>query len=595
MSISDSRIVESPISSQHGPLTFTPTDAAQLSKSFAPEIEPDGGEEKKSLPRRSSRLPLMHPTWYSSSINNSSTDCLIGSGGSVTSSNNDSSRQEVPTVGVAEHDIPKLSVMFNRQKYYSRLVHPSDNRMRIPDHVLPASLFYIIPSNTTDKQSSIVTIFAIWNTMMGTSLLSMPWGLVQSGFTFGILLIVFMGLLTLYTAYRVLQSKDYLDFEAFEFSDVCKHYLGRWGEWVAVIFALVTFLGGMLVYWVLMTNFLYVTGVFIYEKASPNHTISNNTGPEVLCPTGYPIPENTSLLFEELLNNTVSNATSNSFYNWWSSTKTVPLFLAILVFPLLNFKSPTFFTKFNCLGTLSVFFVITFVITKAVNWGWNLEFYLSDDPNGYQLPEFRATFPALTGMLSLAFFLHNAVITIVKTNKNPENNVRDLSLGYLFVALTYLTVGVLFYGSFPLPKACIASNLLENLSTHDGFAVAARLFLLMQMLSVFPLLAYMYRVNALYAIFNSAWPGRTHVILVNLSIVIMCVLVAIFYPHIGEIIRYSGSLCGLVYIFCLPSVVYMMAKRSEEALSPIAILMHSTIIVLGVLNFIAQFIIKPSI
>ena len=56
-------------------------------------------------------------------------DCLIGSGGSVTSSNNDSSRQEVPTVGVAEHDIPKLSVMFNRQKYYSRLVHPSDNRM----------------------------------------------------------------------------------------------------------------------------------------------------------------------------------------------------------------------------------------------------------------------------------------------------------------------------------------------------------------------------------------------------------------------------------------------------------------------------------
>ena len=51
----------------------------------------------------------------------------------------------------------------------------------------------------------------------------------------------------------------------------------------------------------------------------------------------------------------------------------------------------------------------------------------------------------------------SAVITILKNNKYPENNVRDLSLGYLLVALTYLTVGVAFYLSFPLPKACIAA------------------------------------------------------------------------------------------------------------------------------------------
>lgn len=52
--------------------------------------------------------------------------------------------------------------------------------------------------------------FAIWNTMMGTSLLSMPWGITQSGFVLGILLIVGLGILTLYTAYRVLKAKDYL-------------------------------------------------------------------------------------------------------------------------------------------------------------------------------------------------------------------------------------------------------------------------------------------------------------------------------------------------------------------------------------------------
>ena len=56
------------------------------------------------------------------------------------------------------------------------------------------------------------------------------------------------------------------DSEVFEFSDVCRCYLGKWGEWTAIIFALVTFLGGMIVYWVLMTNFLYTGGIFIYGK-----------------------------------------------------------------------------------------------------------------------------------------------------------------------------------------------------------------------------------------------------------------------------------------------------------------------------------------
>lgn len=44
--------------------------------------------------------------------------------------------------------------------------------------------------------------------------------------------------------------------------------------------------------------------------------------------------------------------------------------------------------------------------------------------NSYLLvPEFRLLFPQLTGVLTLAFFIHNCVITIMKSNKNQENNV----------------------------------------------------------------------------------------------------------------------------------------------------------------------------
>jgi len=68
---------------------------------------------------------------------------------------------------------------------------------------------------------------------------------------------------------------------------------------------------------------------------------------------------------------------------------------------ILNYREIDLFS-----GTLSVIFILTFVIVKAVTWGYNFEFTLRNDPSGYQLPEFRPTFTALTGLLSLAYFLH---------------------------------------------------------------------------------------------------------------------------------------------------------------------------------------------
>ena len=40
----------------------------------------------------------------------------------------------------------------------------------------------------------------------------------------------------------------------------------------------------------------------------------------------------------------------------WKQYLTVPLLLIAVLFPLINFKSPTFFTKLNALGTFGVFF-----------------------------------------------------------------------------------------------------------------------------------------------------------------------------------------------------------------------------------------------
>ena len=52
-----------------------------------------------------------------------------------------------------------------------------------------------------------------------------------------------------------------------------------------------------------------------------------------------------------------SSVVDNSvFGRVWQQNLSVPLFLIVVLFPLINFKSPTFFTKLNALGTFTTHF-----------------------------------------------------------------------------------------------------------------------------------------------------------------------------------------------------------------------------------------------
>lgn len=56
------------------------------------------------------------------------------------------------------------------------------------------------------------------------------------------------------------------DTSNWEFPDVCKYYFGSFGQWSSLLFSMVSLVGAMVVYWVLMSNFLFNTGKFIYSK-----------------------------------------------------------------------------------------------------------------------------------------------------------------------------------------------------------------------------------------------------------------------------------------------------------------------------------------
>lgn len=497
------------------------------------------------------------------------------------------------------------AAMNKRIHYYSKLGPPSEPSLIAPDHVIPApeEIYVYSPFGTalkidggdgSERNSSIVTIFMIWNTMMGTSILSIPWGIKQAGFTTGVAVVFLMGLLTLYCCYRVVKSRGAIpsiDTSHWEFPDVCQYYFGSFGRWSSLLFSMVSLVGAMIVYWVLMSNFLFNTGKFIYNYVHHVNVteigLSTNGSDPVICPSTEDTTSNRTLDWAG------GNGTEfTQFTEWWSKTNTVPLYLIVVLLPLLNFRSPSFFAKFNVLGTVSVVYLVSLVTYKALRIGFHFEFHW-DKVQEYFVPEFRLSFPQLTGILTLAFFIHNCIITLLKNNRKPENNIRDLSVAYLLVGVTYMYVGVMVFGSFPSPplaKDCIQQNFLDNFPSNDILCFIARIFLLFQMMTVYPLLGYLVRVQLLGHVFGDTYPSLFHVLGLNIVVVGFGVLMAKFYPNIGGIIRFSGAACGLAFVFVYPCLIHMIALYRNQQLRWYTVVTHVSIIILGIANLIAQFL-----
>lgn len=477
---------------------------------------------------------------------------------------------------------PEAGALVTRYRYYGRLDPRSDSSMIMPTHVVPLNFFSVVPFDELGpKQGSIVTVFSIWNTMMGTALLSMPWALNQAGLILGLLFILAMGILAFYTAFRVVDATEKCSAagQNIEFADVCRFYFGKWGDRVALWFSLISLIGATIVYWVLMSNFLYFTGTCVYEaiydSGSPWSVISMNTsmGCDVICATHAPGPS-------------LDSGNSTTFYKVWQLRRTVPWFLVILVFPILNFESPTFFTKFNGLGTVSVFYLLVFVSAKVVQCGVHIDI----SPNNLDGVElFKSTFPSLTGTLALSYFIHNCIVTILKNQKNPKNNVRDLGTAYSLVYVTYTAVALLFYISFPLKKDCIADNFLNNFGPGDLLSAVARIFLLFQMLTVYPLITFLIRIQFFYYVSGKVYPSLTHVISLNFTLILAGILFAMFLPSVGSILRFVGSASGLVYVFTLPCLVHLKRLHAEGRLTWMSASLHGGIIVAGVANLLSQF------
>ncbi|KAL3271506.1 hypothetical protein HHI36_021988 [Cryptolaemus montrouzieri] len=432
-----------------------------------------------------------------------------------------------------------------------------------------------------EKNSSIVTIFAVWNTMLGSSLLAISWGIEKTGLFPGIIINFVIGAICLYTAYLLLRvnGKHSVIGGRCEVPELCKLLLGSWAEMLAKVFSMIVLIGANIVYWILMSNFLFnlVSSLhaFIYDGEVADYE-------SVICPKDVG-PSNKTTLIQAS-----SEIKSIFFDKYWDLYSTVPVILAFVIFPMLNFKNASIFMKFNSLGTISVIYLIGFSFIKFFTWGVHW-------PDVSIVFDLKPTFVALSGMLTMSYFIHNIIISMMKNNRHQENNGRDLTIAFGLVTFTYSAIGGLLYISFPLAKWCIEDNILNNFGKYDKLVIFGRGLLFFQLSTVFPLLAYMLRKDIFSNFdFMKKKSEKLPVIIMNALLVLVCILFACFLPRIGTIIRYIGALSGMVYVFLLPNLLHIYSLRKENKLTSLRLLFHVSIIILGVLNLLSQFLISDN-
>ena len=117
-----------------------------------------------------------------------------------------------------------------------------------------------------------------------------------------------------------------------------------------------------------------------------------------------------------------------------------------------------------------------------------------------------------------------------------------------------------------VPCSIPASNVLTRLCPRAlACLCSARFALLCQLVTVMPVILFIIRTTVFGFIMDTEYPGFFLVFGLNLLITTVTTLISIFYPMVGDVLRFTGAGCGFVYIFFLPVCVHLLRARAHPS------------------------------
>jgi sodium-coupled neutral amino acid transporter 9 len=457
---------------------------------------------------------------------------------------------------------------------------------------------------------SVSTIFSIWNTMVGSTLLAMPWGFRQSGIALGVIVFFLVGLISYYTCTLVTRhaklhtyrsrmeeinsspedaesapivKPNFTGLDIVDFSEVCIKHLGRWSQIVALLASITILVGAAIAYHIFMKDcLLSIIAGLTHKDINSNYPWEANGPP------------------------------------WYWNDIVASLAIIAIVFPLSCFKRLTLLVKFNSFGVFFVLFLLVFIIYSSTyamvhpettvphNATEVVQYVFQNVTPGNgttvytnYLQNFSVQFSHLLAILSLSFFIHNVIVSILASKKSLRHTRRDIAIAFVLAGLCYLIPGVMGSVAFRFSEN-MEQNFLNQFSSENIYANVARASVLLQLMSIYPLLLFIIRTQ----VFGSDWkfwkkldptkpkydPNFVLVLFLNILCCLVTTTFASFYPKVGTVLRFTGAICGLIYLYLLPILVHLKIMHKQGELRWYSIIFHSGLIVLGTGVLVLQFI-----
>jgi hypothetical protein len=277
----------------------------------------------------------------------------------------------------------------------------------------------------------------------------------------------------------------------------------------------------------------WVTGmvIFILNLCIPIilyfQLLAQNLFPIILAIAGSDRPLDTSVDFSQ-----------------FSYSYTCVIVMAILLL-LTAIRNLSVFVKISTFGVIFIFMIIAFIIGIGIYSFTNTNYVFTEPPvtdhDSSWIKLFSGNFAPLMGILGGGYYLHNITLPIVRNSAKPENNVRDVFLGYFLVYLSYSVCGVMGYFGFSgtyftetLGEKEIKSNCLLMLPSTNILATIIRFCTFGQLLAAMCLMFACQRSQIFLVVFGSEQkaaqqPLRTTLI-ANVLILVAPFLLAVFYP-----------------------------------------------------------------
>jgi len=488
-------------------------------------------------------------------------------------------RAVTPTDPFRGTHVQKDAYMQSKMKYHRALARssthpslPSSARMPMvvvdllhpPAHVLPPNFFVWLPFGLDDTgqrgQSSIGFIFTVCNTMMGSTLMCLPWGFDKAGLAAGSLLTMCFGLVSFYTCSIILDWGAQPSRRFGDFSDLCATYLGNSSKNLATVTSIAILFGASATYHVLMATNLQEV-IIALEDLIGIHTHI------FCCGSG---------LFQYALTS---------------------LYVGVGLLPMLFIRDISKLAALGSYGVISLLYNVLFLVVSAlINLHSN-----ASGPSAHRgevkMVGGIGDIGQFVGMIGLSLFLQSVLLPIASGHSQartaPVAVKRDLGFAMGLTVLFYVTVGSVPAIAFqlgPNRTGQLPQNILQSYKMSSPFALIGKTLLVVQIGVVYPILTAVMRRQFFAGCMNREWPGWPRVAAFNVGMVLLTTLISSVYPKPGDVVGYVGAYTAVVYMLWLPILVHLKALKRSNRRTILSLLGNVLLATAGTCIVLLQFI-----